>query len=202
MIIGIILAAGESKRMGTPKALLKIGDRPFINHIANQLEAAQLDLIYAVLGEKADLIQEVLDRNIIVIHNPNFREGQISSLRTAIDKVQYENCDGVIVALVDHPMVSTTVVSKLIESFYQSKKRIIIPTHTGKRGHPVLYSREVFAEILEAPPDQSAKAIRLENLEETLEVEVDDPGILVDIDTPQDYERHIATAATSTAIDK
>ncbi|MBZ5536635.1 MAG: nucleotidyltransferase family protein [Acidobacteriia bacterium] len=194
MIIGIILAAGESKRMGTPKALLKIGEHPFINHIANQLEASQLDLIYAVLGENADVIQPVLARNITVIHNPNFKEGQISSLRTAIDKVQYENCDGVIIALVDHPLISTSVVLKLIETFYQSKKRIIIPTHSGKRGHPVLYSREVFAEILEAPPDRNAKAIRLENLEETLEVEVDDPGILVDIDTPQDYERHIARA--------
>jgi molybdenum cofactor cytidylyltransferase len=202
MIIGIILAAGESKRMGTPKALLKIGDRPFINHIATQLEASQLDLIYAVLGDKAELIQSVLESNVIVLHNPNFKEGQISSLKTAIDKVQYENCDGVIIALVDHPLISSAVVSKLIETFYQSKKRVIIPTHAGKRGHPVLYSREVFAEILEAPPDRNAKTIRLENLEEALEVEVDDPGILVDIDTPQDYERHIARATTSAAIDK
>jgi molybdenum cofactor cytidylyltransferase len=197
MIIGIILAAGESKRMGTPKALLKIGDRLFINHIAAQLEASQLDLIYAVLGDKAELIQSVLESNVTVLHNPNFHEGQISSLKTAIDKVQYENCDGVIIALVDHPLISSVVVSKLIETFYQSKKRIIIPTHAGKRGHPVLYSREVFAEILEAPPDRNAKTIRLENLEETLEVEVDDPGILVDIDTPQDYERHIVRTASS-----
>jgi len=197
MIVGVILAAGESKRMGTPKALLKIGDRPFINHIAAQLASSHLDLIYAVLGDKAELIQPVLDKSINIIHNTDFHGGQASSLKVAISKIQYENCDGAMVALVDHPLISASVVSRLMESFYQSKKRIIVPTHGGKRGHPVLYSREVFPEILDAPADRSAKSIRLANLEETLEVEVDDPGVLVDIDTPQDYERHIACLVTA-----
>lgn len=199
MIVGIILAAGESKRMGEPKALLKIGDQHFINRIASVLEASRLDLIYAVLGDRKEKIEPLLSRNVNPIHNPSFQEGQISSLKAAVEKIQYENCDAAIVTLVDHPLISAAVVERLIESFYQSKKRIIVPTHAGKRGHPVLYSREVFPQILAAPLDRGAKTVRLANLEHTLEVAVNEPGVLIDIDTPEEYERHIAHPFSSAA---
>lgn len=199
MIVGVILAAGESKRMGQPKALLKIGERTFIDHIAASLTSSNLDLIYVVLGDQADSIAPVLPKNVQVVQHPNYREGQLSSLKAAIERAQYENCDGAVVTLVDHPLISPSLVGRLIENFYLSKKRIIVPTHQGKRGHPVLYSREVFSEILAAPQNVGANTIRETNLAHTLELEVNDPTILIDIDTPQDYERYIIRTLASVA---
>lgn len=197
MIVGVILAAGESKRMGQPKALLKIGEHTFLDHIAASLANSKLELVYVVLGDHAERVEPTLPKTVHAIHNSNYREGQLSSLKVAIEKAQYENCDGALVTLVDHPLVSPQVVERLIENFYLSRKRLIIPTHQGKRGHPILYSREVFPEILSAPANVGANSIRQANLEHTLEVEVDEPGVLIDIDTPQDYERHIVRPTTS-----
>jgi molybdenum cofactor cytidylyltransferase len=199
MIVGVILAAGESKRMGQPKALLKIGERTFIDHIAAAMFESKLDLVYAVLGDHAEQIEPILPKNIHVIYNPNYRDGQLSSLKTAIEKIQYENCDGALVALVDHPFVPPTVMQQLVASFYSSKKRIIIPTHKAKRGHPVLYSRDVFSEILTTPTHVGANSIRAAYLEHTLEIPVDDAGILVDIDTPQDYKQHLGANSFKSA---
>ncbi|MDD5542651.1 MAG: nucleotidyltransferase family protein [Acidobacteriia bacterium] len=197
MIVGVILAAGESRRMGEPKALLKIGDHTFLDHIAQSLRASAVDMVYAVLGDHSRKIAASMDKNILCIYNPDYRQGQLSSLKTAIAKIQYENCDGILVWLVDHPLVTPMVASRLVEEFYSSKKRIIMPTHQGKRGHPVLYSREIFSALLGTSNDQGANTVRLSHLEHTCEVEVDDPGILIDIDTPEDYKRHITPVATT-----
>lgn len=199
MIVGVILAAGESKRMGQPKALLKIGGRTFLDHIAASLVVSKLELVYVVLGDHAELVEPALPKTVHAIYNSNYREGQLSSLKVAIEKAQYENCDGAMVTLVDHPLISPQVVERLIENFYLSRRRLIIPSHQGKRGHPVLYSREVFPEILATPTNLGANSIREANLEHTLEVEVDEPGVLIDIDTPQDYERYITRSAGSAA---
>ena len=198
MIVGIILAAGESKRMGQPKALLKIGPRTFLDHIASTLIASKIDMVYAVVGDNAELICQEIDKNIQCIHNPAYRDGQLTSLKAAIERIHYENCDGALVTLVDHPLISSRVVEQIVENFYLGKKRIVVPTYEGKRGHPVLYSREIFSDILAAPLDQGANALRQSHLEHTLELPVDDPGILVDIDTPKDYERHIQSSAART----
>jgi molybdenum cofactor cytidylyltransferase len=200
MIVGVILAAGESKRMGQPKALLKIGEHTFLDHIALSLAASQINLVYAVLGNQAEIIQSSLKKNIPIVHNPNYQEGQLSSLKAAIERIQFENCDGVLVALVDHPLISSGIVRRMVEAFYSSKKKIIIPTLHGKRGHPVLYSRELFEEILAIPPGVGANAVRQAYRDHTLELEVDDPGVLIDIDTPEDYERHIIPLQAKVAV--
>jgi molybdenum cofactor cytidylyltransferase len=96
-----------------------------------------------------------------------------------------------LVHLVDHPYISSTLVDMMIERFYASNKLIVVPRCQGKRGHPVIFSRALFAELLNAPLDQGAKAVVNAHREETLEIETDDPGIAVDIDTPELYRQHV-----------
>ena len=186
--------------MGQPKALLKIGAHTFLDHIASSLAASQINMVYAVLGNQADIIRSSLKQSIPIVHNPNYHEGQLSSLKAAIERIQFENCDGVLVALVDHPLISSGIVRQMVEAFYSTNKKIIIPTLRGRRGHPVIYSREIFDEILRIPPGMGANAVRQANHDHTLELEVDDPGVLIDIDTREDYERYIIPLQAEVAL--
>ena len=96
-----------------------------------------------------------------------------------------------LVHLVDHPYISSTLVDTMIERFYESNKLIVVPRCQGKRGHPVIFSRALFNELLTAPLDQGAKAVVNAHRDETLEIETDDAGIAVDIDTPELYRQHV-----------
>jgi molybdenum cofactor cytidylyltransferase len=95
------------------------------------------------------------------------------------------------VHLVDHPFIDVALLDALIQRFYETKKLIVVPRHKGKRGHPVIFSRDLFEELLNAPIDQGAKAVVNAHREETLEIEWHDQGITVDIDTPELYRRHV-----------
>ena len=95
------------------------------------------------------------------------------------------------VHLVDNPFLNASVVNEMIDRFYQSKKLIVIPTYKGQRGHPVLLSSRLFPELLSAPLDQGAKVVVRAHPDETLEIETGDKGVVVDIDTPEEYRRHV-----------
>ena len=96
-----------------------------------------------------------------------------------------------LVHLVDHPYIDPALVTTMIERFYQTGKLIVVPRFGGKRGHPVIFSRKLFGELLTAPMDQGAKAIVNANRDDTLEIDTEDEGITVDIDTPEIYKKHV-----------
>ena len=193
MISAVILSAGESSRMGRPKALLPIEGQKFIERIIRVIGQSRVGRTIVVLGHHADELRgEIEHLPIQVVVNPNYQSGQLSSLQAAIRHIKNDDqCDGMLVHLVDHPFIDVALVDVLIQSFYETKKLIVVPRHKGKRGHPVIFSRELFAELLSAPADQGAKAVVNAHRAETLEIDTEDEGIALDIDTPELYRRHV-----------
>ena len=193
MISGVILSAGESSRMGQPKALLSIGGQTFIERIVDALRKAGLQNIIVVLGHDAEAMrQKIAHLPVTILVNPDYKKGQLSSLRVAIRHLlPNDRCGGLLVHLVDHPYIDAALVNLLIERFEDSGKLIAVPRFHGKRGHPVIFARSLFDELLNAPEDQGAKAVVNAHRDETLEIETEDEGITLDIDTPELYRQHV-----------
>lgn len=196
MIVAVVLSAGESSRMGSPKALLSISGLPFIEEIVRALKGTKIDKIVVVLGHHAKEIQKqiaYLPATLVV--NRDYKKGQLSSLIAAIRSLEAQKeaarVDGILVHLVDHPFISPALVDQMIERFYQSKKLIVVPLYRGRRGHPVLFSSELFPELLNTPPDQGAKAVVHAHRSETLEIETEYEGVTIDIDTPEEYRHYL-----------
>jgi len=193
MIAAVVLSAGESSRMGRPKALLPIEGETFIARIVASLKQTQAGKIIVVLGHNSDqLAAAIAPLPVEILFNPNYKLGQLSSLQVAVRSLQADTgCDGMLVHLVDHPYIDASLVDRMIQQFYQSKKDIVVPRCRGKRGHPVLFSRALFGELLDAPMNQGAKAVVNAHGDATLEIETDEEGITVDIDTPELYRQHV-----------
>ena len=193
MIIAVVLSAGESSRMGRPKALLPIEGQNFIERIVGALTQSQADRSVVVLGHNADEMRRQIEHlPIDIVINTEYKNGQLSSLQAAIRHIEKENrCDGMLVHLVDHPYIDRRLVDLMIQRFYETKKLIVVPRHQGKRGHPVIFSRALFEELLSAPVDQGAKAVVNAHRQQTLEIEWQDEGVTLDIDTPELYRRHV-----------
>ena len=193
MITAVVLSAGESSRMGRPKALLPIEGETFIGRIVASLKHTQVGKIIVVLGHNADQLAAAIGPlPVEILINPNYQLGQLSSLQVAVRTLLPDpDCDGILVHLVDHPYIDASLVDRMIRQFYESKKDIVVPRCRGKRGHPVLFSRRLFGELLDAPMDQGAKAVVNAHGDATLEMETDEEGITVDIDTPELYRHHV-----------
>jgi molybdenum cofactor cytidylyltransferase len=193
MIVGVVLSAGESSRMGRPKALLPIEGQTFLERIVAALKKTQVGKIIVVLGHDAEnMTREIKHLPVEVLINSDYQLGQLSSLQTAVRHLQSaEHCDGMLVHLVDHPYIDGKLVDLMIQRFYERGQLIIVPRYQGKRGHPVIFSRRLFRELLDAPMEQGAKAVVNAHAKETLEIAVEDEGITIDIDTPELYRRHV-----------
>ncbi|MGN6735025.1 MAG: nucleotidyltransferase family protein [Candidatus Binatia bacterium] len=193
MIVAVVLSAGESSRMGRPKALLPIDGETFIERIVVALKQTRVGKIIVILGHNASELQPKISHlPVEILINTDYKLGQLSSLQLAVRHLQLDrDCDGMLVHLVDHPYLTPALVQEMIRRFYETKKRIIVPKFHGKRGHPVIFSRELFAELLSAPVDQGAKAVVNAHRADTLEVETEEAGIALDIDTPELYEQHV-----------
>jgi molybdenum cofactor cytidylyltransferase len=146
-----------------------------------------------VLGFNAsELRGKIAHLPVEIVVNPDYKQGQLSSLQAAIRYLAADkNCDGMMVHLVDHPYVEPRLVREMLGQFGLTKKLIVVPRHQGKRGHPVIFARELFSELLAAPLDQGAKAVVNAHRAETLEIDTEEVGITLDIDTPELYRRHV-----------
>ena len=196
MIVAIVLSAGESSRMGNPKALLPIGGVSFIEEIVRALKGTKIDRIIVVLGHHAEEIRKrIAHLPVTFVVNRDYAKGQLSSLIVAIRSLAAEKTtekiDGVLVHLVDHPFISPALVDHMIDRFYETKKLIVIPRCGGRRGHPVIFSSRLFPELLSAPLEKGAKVIVHAHRDETLEIETDFAGVTIDIDTPEEYRQYL-----------
>lgn len=190
MIAGLILAAGESRRMGRDKALLTFHGKSFLEAIIQNLNAAGIEKITVVLGHHAEVIQAKVDLAAAqVVVNHEYQRGQTSSLQVGLEAVARDQPDAVILCLVDHPAVSAEVIARLMEHFESTHAPVIIPTHKGEHGHPVVISKALFPELLALLPGEPANAVIRKYRPETQFIEVADRGILIDVDEPRTYER-------------
>ena len=193
MIAAVVLSAGESSRMGQPKAFLPIDGQTFIERIVGALRQTRVAKVTVILGHNAGEMRRRIEHlPVEILINPDYKLGQLSSLQVAVRHLQTNaDCEGMLVHLVDHPYIDPKLVDRMIEQFGASGKLIVVPRYGTKRGHPVIFSRKLFEELLAAPMDQGAKAVVNAHRDETLEIDTADEGITLDIDTPELYRQHV-----------
>ncbi|MGC1188983.1 MAG: nucleotidyltransferase family protein [Candidatus Binatus sp.] len=186
---GIILAAGESRRMGYPKPLLKIGGRTFIEHIAATMLAVVPRLVIVIGAHRERVLGAIpRDRRIVIAENPNYARGQLSSLKVGLSALR-PDASGALVHLGDHPMVRAETFAAIVDWYNQTGKPIVIARHDGHRGHPVVFDRTMFAELQSAPEEVGARNVVNADSSRVAYVDLDDGGINLDLDTPSDLAR-------------
>ena len=192
MISGIVLAAGRSKRMGGYiKALLPVHGVSFLERIVNSLSSVHVDEILVVLGYRHREIKGAVNLNDArFVINGEWRKGQLSSLRIGVQRLS-PGSGGIIFTPVDHPLVEVSTYEELIDTWRHDEGRIVIPTYRGRKGHPALFPERVFGKILHEELPGGARDIIYQERDRTVFLPVDDPGVVYDIDTPDDYKRLI-----------
>ncbi len=192
MISGILLAAGESKRMqGAFKPLLKWGKRTVIGECIQQLRNSQLAEIFVVLGHREmEVRQSLAGSGVQYVINDEYRKGMLSSIKTGLSMLS-PNEDAVLIALVDQPMVTSKIIDQLIDAFDQGDKGIVLPTYQGKHGHPIIINASYVDDImqLDENADEGLRAFIDAHRGDILAVPVETSAVLEDIDRPEDYER-------------
>jgi molybdenum cofactor cytidylyltransferase len=193
-VAALILAAGSSSRMGRPKQLLDWGGRPLVRVAAETALAARLDpLLVVVGGAQAEVEAALADLPLRLVANPSYAAGQSTSLRVGIAALGPEVA-AVVVLLGDQPFMTPPIVERLVAAWQSSGATIVAPSYAGQRGNPVLFDRAVFPELLAIEGDQGARAVLAADPARVTLVAFDDPRPLADVDTPEDYQRLIATA--------
>ena len=183
----VLLAAGQSRRMGGPNKLLaELDGVPMVARVAQRLLASRARPIIAVLGNQGDAVDTALGKLPVErVRNPDFADGLSTSLKRGIAALP-PDLDGTLVCLGDMPLISGRHIDRLIAAFNPLEGRaIVVPTRRGKRGNPVLWSKRLFPEMAALAGDVGAKHLIGEHAEFVAEVEMDDDAILVDIDTPE-----------------
>lgn len=183
-IAGVVLAGGRSTRMGRPKAALRWGDETFIASVLRTLSDAGASPLLVVCGEHATETERALpaELDVSLVSNPAPERGQLSSLQVALTALG--EVDGAMVSLVDHPAVRVETAAALLQA--ARPDRIVVPRHARRRGHPVVFGSALFAELRATPHEAGARAVVRADPARVVEIDVDDPGIHVDIDTPAD----------------
>ena len=190
-IAAVVLAAGLSRRMGRVKSLLPFGDKPLLARVVEGIvSAGGIDPIVVVTGYAAEQVAPVLENYPVrPVHNPAYASGgMLSSIQTGLAAVR-RDADAVLIVLGDQPMVRAETINAITSAWSRSRPRprVILPSHGGKHGHPILLSAAGIDEILSLSTEQSLKTYTNRHIEQTVESEVDDPAILLDLDTPDDY---------------
>jgi molybdenum cofactor cytidylyltransferase len=187
MLSAILLAAGESRRMGKLKQLMPLGKGTIIEQAIDNLIASALDEVIVVLGHKAEEIKEAIStRSVKIAFNPSYQEGMSTSIIAGLKLVD-PRAEAVMLALGDLPLVDSQTINHLIDEFHKSDKGIILPTYKDKRGHPVILAIKYQPELLELKGDIGAREIIKRHPQDVLEVAVDSAGVISDIDTEDDY---------------
>jgi molybdenum cofactor cytidylyltransferase len=201
MISAIVLAAGTSSRMGSPKPLLMVGGRPLLEQVLDTVRNARVDEIIVVLGHEADRVRDrVSFDGARAIVNPAYMEGMSTSLRAGV-RAADPRSDGFLIVLGDQPFVASATINTLINRRNGSHAKVLIPTYERRRGNPVLLDRSLSEDVQSITGDLGCRAIFGRHTRGILEVPVEDPGILVDLDTPEQIARAEEVVRTGRTIE-
>jgi molybdenum cofactor cytidylyltransferase len=176
--------------MGQAKQLLALGESTVLAQTLAHVQAAALQEIILVLGASADAIRRQLPsaQQVKIVVNQLYQQGIASSLRTGLSAVD-PHSNGALIILGDQPFIRPQTLDRIAEEYRRSQAQIVIPVHQGQRGNPVLLDRSVFAEVMALQGDVGSRAIFAKHLDRTVNVEVEDKAILLDLDDPADYQR-------------
>lgn len=191
---GVVPSSGASTRMGRDKGLLELGGRTFLRRTVEALAEGGCDPVLVIVAEGEDtLAAEASAAGAVVLLNPDPGDGPITSLRIALSALD-ASVAGVAYLPVDHPMVEAETVRALLQAARSGEAPLTIPSYRSKRGHPAIFSRALFVELLDPELEGGAKTVVHRHLSEARLVDVDDEGVVVDIDTPSVYEAILAGA--------
>lgn len=192
-IAGVILAGGRSARMGVPKALLDFRGRPFVARILEAFEALDLKTRVVVLGPDAGprVRPEIAGHDCLILENADVDGGPIASLRCALTALRAVRPAAIMVWPVDLPHVRIATAERLVEAFRRAGAPIVVPTFAERRGHPVIWGSQVFPELetSDAAVSEGARAVLHAHETDVHTVAVDDPAVIDQVNTPEDYER-------------
>lgn len=197
MVRGVILAAGASSRMGRPKAALPLTDRgdTFTSRLIRTFLAAGMPQVVVVTGAWPDAVRRAAgpaDCRVRVIHNPDWEQGQLTSLLAGLGMrsptTREADVEAAVVTLVDVPLVRPATVATLVRQWRHTRAPIVRPARGDLHGHPVIFDRSLFTALRAADPDQGAKAVVRRHADAILNVPIDDDGAFLDVDTMADYD--------------
>lgn len=188
-VSAIVLAAGMSKRMGTAKQLLRLGTETILERTLRNVRASAVSEIVLVLGHAAESVEkEVSSERIKIVRNQDYQQGMGTSLRAGLAAID-QQADAALIVLADQPFVEPATINQLIACHAAEKPQIVIPTFNGFRGNPVLLDRSVFAELQSLTGDVGCRAIFGNHIENIRKLAVHDVGILLDIDSREEYKK-------------
>ncbi|SRR6266404_380748 len=194
MIAAVLLAAGESRRMGDFKQLLRLGNKTFVEHCVDNLLASTIDQVIVVTGHReAEVRRVIANRPVDFVHNAEYKSGMATSIKTGVRCVN-DRADACIISLVDQPRIDSPVMECLIQAYKdgtsdRSKSLIVIPTFGDKTGHPILLDMVLREEILAMDPESGLRLVILAHSSAIKRVPVSSVRVLEDCDVPEDYER-------------
>jgi molybdenum cofactor cytidylyltransferase len=192
-LVGVVLAAGESRRMGKPKQLLPFGGATILERVVDTLLTAGVGEIIVVLGHLAEHVGAVLgDRPVRTVINASYRQGMLSSVKCGVRAIG-AGSDAVLFALGDQPHIECAVVSEVIRAYRAGSAGIVIPCYGGKKGHPIIINLPKYREaIVNLPEDVGLNALLQEHVDDVRLIDVATDDIIRDIDVPDDYTRELA----------
>jgi len=187
-IAALILAAGESERMNTPKMILPFDGKTIVEKVIENVISSVVDKTFVVLGADNDKIVEIIKKYpVTYCYNDDYKNGMLSSVQCGFRSIP-PGYEAVLVFLGDQPMISPDVTDAIIGAFRQTNKGIVVPVCNKKRGHPILVSFEYYMEIENLETDKGLRFLAQKFPEAVHEVETSSVAILKDIDTPEDYQ--------------
>jgi CTP:molybdopterin cytidylyltransferase MocA len=190
-IAAVILAAGEGRRMGGPKALLRVGASTFLARIAALHARPGVAIRIAVLGHEAErvLAESGIEEEVTIVRNFRYREGMLSSVLAGLGAAEATGAEAVLLHPVDHPLVAPATVDRVVGALERGAT-VVVPSFQNRRGHPAGFARAAWTALRGAPPDRGARAVLADHPEWVVHVE-GDAGCVAGVDTPEDYEHHL-----------
>ncbi|HXG63809.1 MAG TPA: nucleotidyltransferase family protein [Blastocatellia bacterium] len=189
MISAILLAAGESRRMGRFKQLLPFAGKTFVECCVDNLLASHVGEIIVVTGHRADDVRDALgNRPVRFAHNPDYLSGMSSSVKCGMQALS-PDVRAVLVALVDQPQIGPEIINQIIAAYESNRPLIVVPDYEGRKGHPVLFDAGLKGEILAMDPVQGLRQVVHAHTDQTLRIAIASDAVLTDFDYPEDYAR-------------
>ncbi|MAF85390.1 MAG: molybdenum cofactor cytidylyltransferase [Dehalococcoidales bacterium] len=188
MISAILLAAGESKRMGKLKQLMPFGQNTIVEQAIDNLLNSVVDETIVVLGYRAEeVIKTIAAKPVKLVVNPDYEQGMSTSIIAGLNLID-SRTQAVMLILGDQPLINSQTINRLIEAFYNHDKGIVIPTYQGRRGHPTIFTIKYREKLLGLKGDIGGRQIVKDHPGDILEVTVNSESIVTDIDTINDYQ--------------